>query len=170
MTRTILSLVAAAVLVVGCSTGEPLRTAGQPDVTETNTIGDVGAGEEAGEEFGADFGEFDALLDVSDQTTDGDAVQVAQASIDPGPGWVVIYTSKADSPDEVIGFQQVEANLTDITVELDQPLEPGEYKLWAQMHVDADPIGDFQWPGSDIPVTREDEDVVQSSFTLTVEE
>ena len=166
--RTLASLLAALLLLAGCGTGEPLAT--KAEETGTRNVPDVVATNgEAGEEQGGDFSEFDAALDVSDQSSDGATVAVAEATIEPAPGWVLIFDDEDGAPGQVIGSHELEAALQTIEIDLDRTLDAGEHTLWAQIHVDADPIGRLQWPGSDIPVTGEDGDVVQASFTVSVE-
>ena len=165
--RTFALVVAGLLAATGCGTGEPLAELATS--TETRTVGDVVAENgEAGEGFGGDFSEYDGNIDVSDQSSDGAVVTVSAASIQPGPGWVVIYTDQDGSPADVLGKAEVEDDLEDIQIALDETLEAGGHTLWAQLHVDAQPVGTFQYPGEDVPVTFEDGDVVQASFRLTV--
>lgn len=148
--------------VAGCDAGHQVAEMGE--ATGTETVPDVVATDYDPDDFAAEIA-------VEDQTSDGDTVTIQSAAISPVVGgWVAVFTNDEEAPDELIGYQQLETELETITIELEQPLEDGEHVLWAQVHVDADPYGTFQWPGSDVPITRgEDRDeVVQERFTVTV--
>lgn len=120
-------------------------------------------------------GDFEGTIQAQDQSSDGTTVEVDAVSLNQGNGWVAIFTEQEGGPSAVIGTAAIQAaEEGEVIVELDEPLEPGEYALWAQLLIDAVPVGEFNWPGEDQPVTRrlgasDAGDVLQERFTLTVE-
>lgn len=152
--------VAAAALLVGCTSGRDV-TSLAPDEGET-TVPDVVATQ------GNERRDFEGSLEVADQTTEGTTIVVDQAGVDQGRGWVAIHRDVNDAPGPVIGSAQLFASdQTDVEVTLDEPVEDDQ-RLWAMLYIDADPIGDFNVPGHDEPLTDERGDVVQRAFEVDV--
>ncbi len=90
-------------------------------------------------------------LKISDQAVGAGTVMVDEV-ISRGPGWVVIYTTKASGqPDQPIGHAPVkDGENTRVMV----PVDPNQAKgtLYAQLHADHGVVGAFEFPGPDQPV------------------
>lgn len=66
-------------------------------------------------------------------------------------GWVVIHLNSEGAPGPVIGYAQVEAGENhDVMVEID--LTQATTDLFAMLHLDAGVIGEYEFPGEDVPV------------------
>lgn len=116
---------------------------------------------------------FDTRLEVEDQKSDGSSVTVAEATITAMRGFLVVHEDSNGAPGDVLGYTQIPAaaGTTGIEVELDEPLDPAggvrEVLLWAMLHADGEPVGEFQFPGPDGPLTRNDEPIM-APFSVTV--
>jgi formylmethanofuran dehydrogenase subunit D len=78
-------------------------------------------------------------------------------------GWVVIHADDSGQPGPVIGYIEVpEGVSTEVVVQVvPKKITP---TLYAMLHVDAEPLSEFNFPeGDDVPVTVEDE-VVTKAF------
>jgi hypothetical protein len=103
---------------------------------------------------------------ASDQESDGASVVVAGVTA-AAPGWIVIHIDSGGSPGPVLGQSAVAAgDNTDVVVALDPPLE-GDTTLWAMLHVDEGVVGEYEFPGADVPV-RDGDMVVMTPFVATV--
>ncbi len=121
--------------------------------------------------------EWEGDLAVSDQSGDGTSVTIDLAAIQGGrgvetaQGWVVIHPTEdgAVLPQVALGKAPLNGpnRRQDLTVPLDQPIEQ-DAELVAMLHIDAAPQGEFQFPGSDVPLDQ-DGDPLKRSFQYTVE-
>ncbi len=78
-------------------------------------------------------------------------------------GWVVIHADEGGQPGPVIGYIEVPEG---VSTEVYIQVVPDEITptLYAMLHVDAEPMGEFNFPeGDDVPVTVDDE-VVTKAF------
>lgn len=109
-----------------------------------------------------------ASVTVQDQTGDGTAVTVPQASISGSNGWVVIHADDNGSPGAVLGqvfIQEGQSN--DVSVPLDQPLSSSQ-TLYAMIHEDNPADQQYTFPqNGDAPVQADGQVVVKPfQFTL----
>ncbi len=103
-------------------------------------------------------------IEVSDQEV-MDGTVVVDLVVSDGPGWIVIHADDDGSPGEVIGYEAVsDGENMDVEVEIDTDLVTET--LYAMLHVDAEVVGVFEFPGDDVPVQVEGE-TVTVSFTAT---
>ncbi|MHB1296085.1 MAG: DUF7282 domain-containing protein [Anaerolineae bacterium] len=101
---------------------------------------------------------------VNDQAVENDSVTVASVVSD-GPGWIVIHNSTDGAVGADIGFSAVaDGENTDVVVEIDPDL--ATETLFAMLHTDEDPVGTYDFPGGDPPVTADGE-VVNVAFEVT---
>lgn len=125
--------------------------------------GDTDEGDTGGEEQPTVTGS----LSVSDQTGDGSAVVVDEASISGANGFVVIHADQDGAPGPVIGHVAIpEGTSTGLSVPLDQPLS-STATVWPMVHFDAGTLGTYEFPGPDGPVVV-DGNVLTAPLTLTV--
>jgi len=103
------------------------------------------------------------FVNVFDQTIfPYDEVTVAAVGYN-GPGWIVIHDSVS-----AIGWTHVNpGTTTDITVNLSRDADDDEV-LHAMLHMDANIIGTFEFPGADAAVVGDRGVVVVRSFTVTL--
>lgn len=158
------------ILLASCGNGEspdvsslatagPSETVTAPDTVPTENVRDDS---------------YVGEIAVSDQTSDGTEIAIDRATLEDTRGWVVIHRDESGAPGEVLGYVQLPAEEPagerpdPLTVTLDAPLEPGDHPLWAMLHLDAEPVGTYGFPGEDVPVTSDDA-VVMAPFTVTVE-
>jgi hypothetical protein len=122
--------------------------------------------------------QFEPRVLVEDQESEGGAVVVDGVEFsDPrglgNHGWLVIHRDEGGEPGGVLGHVALPpAGLEGpVEIPLDEPLEPEggvrELQLWAVVHLDGEPQGEFQWPGIDRPLTQNDK-VQGESFGVTV--
>lgn len=77
-------------------------------------------------------------------------------------GWLVIHADEGGQPGPVIGYIEVPEG---ISTEVYIQVVPDEITptLYAMLHVDAEPMGELNFPeGDDVPVTVDGEVVVKS--------
>ncbi len=91
------------------------------------------------------------LLKISDQAI-GEGTVMVEKVVSNGPGWVVIYTTKANGqPDQPIGHAAVkDGENSSVMVQVDPNQAKGT--LFAQLHADRGTVGTFEFPGPDQPV------------------
>ncbi len=109
----------------------------------------------------------DNAVVVSDQSSDGLTVVVDSVTA-AAPGWIVIHLDNNGAPGPVVGQSAVEVGTNlDVEVSLDPALD-SDTGLWAMLHVDEGVVGEYEFPGPDVPV-RADDMIVMSAFTASVE-
>lgn len=105
-------------------------------------------------------------LTATDQDGDGTAVAVESVSIEGSDGFIAVHQDLEGAPGPVVGHVAVsEGDSSDVVVELDAPVESGDY--WPMLHIDAGEAGSYEFPGPDVPVTS-GADVVMQQISLTV--
>jgi len=105
-------------------------------------------------------------VEVSDQETDGKSVVVDKVVYDQA-GWIVIHMDADGKPGPVIGWAAIEAGENmNVEVMLKEPLTDSA-KLWAMLHTDAGTMGQYEFPGDDVPV-KVDDKVVVKPFTASL--
>ncbi|MHB0859536.1 MAG: LPXTG cell wall anchor domain-containing protein [Anaerolineae bacterium] len=114
--------------------------------------------------FGAFAQDAAPSVTVQDQAIEDGTVTVEQVVSD-GPGWIVIHRSEDDAVGEDIGFAAVaDGENTDVVVEID--IDMATEALFAMLHTDEDPVGTYDFPGGDPPVSA-DGAVVNVAFQVT---
>lgn len=159
-------LAAGTVVLAGCSP-ETLREVPEVEATSTEDVSDNAA---AGRGPSGDRTDpFEGRLVVEDQAVEDDTVVIEHANVWVPRGWVVVYDDEDGDPGRPLGWAQVVANQGDepLEVTLPEPVDPGT-TLWAVLHVDTDPVGEFQ-PGVDEVLTR-DGGTLRESFTVDGED
>ena len=82
----------------------------------------------------------------------------------PAPGWLVVYSTRDDEPDAIIGQTPLAAGLhEDVRVTVDT--EAATEQLVAGVHLDVGEVGVFDFPGEDEPFPGEPE----AAFTVELE-
>jgi hypothetical protein len=100
---------------------------------------------------------------VNDQEIVAGTVSVAEV-INPGNGWIVIYTDDNGSLGPIIGFSHVVGSALDVRVDIDATQATDT--LHAVLHEDRGMITLFEYPGPDVPVEMNG-DFVMDSFRIT---
>lgn len=164
-----LAAAAAVALLGACGSAESPDVTALAEGSETETLDPNVAPQEASEP-NQEVEAFQGDLRTSQQNSDGSTVTVDRAGLENSRGWLVIRTSLDEEAATVLGTRELGAAgpLDDVEVELDPPLDSGEHTLFAVIHLDADPIGDFNWPGEDVPVVTRQGDVIAAQFRVTV--
>lgn len=86
---------------------------------------------------------------VSDQEIEDGTVTVDQV-ISVGPGWMVIHADADGEPGPVIGYSPVISGTnSNVVVQID--VAKATEMLHAMLHVDEDPVGQYEFPGPDVP-------------------
>ena len=86
---------------------------------------------------------------VSDQEFHGDIVVIEEAFSD-GPGWIAIHNQENGQLGPAIGHAAVKDGINkNITV----PVDPAKVTptMYAMLHVDAGKVGEYEFPGADVP-------------------
>ncbi len=152
MRRYKLSLVAGgfAVVLAACATATP-EPAPEPTSVPAPTE------EEAMEEMVPS-------VTVSDQDASAGTVTIEKVVADQ-PGWIVIHITKGGGPGPVIGQSAVSvgenANV-EVAIDLDQATQ----QLFAMLHLDVGAVGEYEFPGDDVPVFVDDV-IVNVPFNAT---
>jgi len=92
----------------------------------------------------------------------GDTITINSVSIS-ADGWLVIHAMKDGKPviPASIGHAAVrKGTTTAVIVTLDAPLAPGDSVL-TMLHTDKGTRGAYEFPGPDVPVTKNDKPVVK---------
>jgi hypothetical protein len=137
-----------------------LFTACQPEIDEPEAIptpaGLPGTGEMLPEEG------FPSM-EVNDQEVRVATVSVAEV-INPGNGWIVIYADDNGSLGPIIGFAHVIGSALGVRVDIDTT--QATETLHAVLHEDRGMIGEFEYPGPDVPVEFNGQFVIET-FRIT---
>ena len=100
---------------------------------------------------------------VGDQDASGGTVTIEKVVADQ-PGWLVIHITTDGAPGAVIGQAQVsEGSNEDVQVAID--LDQATSQLFAMLHLDAGTVGEYEFPGDDVPVFV-DEVIVNVPFQV----
>jgi hypothetical protein len=106
----------------------------------------------------------DPSVKVSDQPYVNDSVTVTEVVSD-GPGWMVIHADGGGRPGPVIGYAAVpDGTSTDVVVNVNQTA--ATTVLYAMLHIDAEAVGTYEFPGADVPVMFNGM-MVSPSFTVS---
>jgi predicted lipoprotein with Yx(FWY)xxD motif len=118
------------------------------------------------------------VVDTSEELTVTNAVTVADQMLGTGnsvtiasvtsdtAGWLVIHADADGNPGPIVGYSPVRAGEnSDISVEIDPAAATAT--LYAMLHVDAGTVGEYEFPGADVPATGADGNVVTPAFGLT---
>lgn len=94
------------------------------------------------------------MMDPSVTVSDQDA-SLGTVSIDlvhaSDPGWLVIHADNDGAPGAVLGYAPVTVgDNQDVVVEID--LAQATPVLYAMLHLDAGTVGEYEFPGDDVPV------------------
>ncbi len=112
--------------------------------------------------FTAEF-PIEVGVNVSDQDFSDGIVTLDNVAAEDS-SWLVIHIENDGAPGPVIGFAPVAAgNNAELKVEIDSELATP--KLFAMLHLDAGTLGEYEFPGEDVPV-RNGDDVVVVPFNL----
>jgi plastocyanin len=80
-------------------------------------------------------------------------------------GWIVIHINQDGAPGPIVGFSPVkDGENHDVEVEID--LAQATEDLFAMLHIDVGVLGEYEFPGDDIPVFV-GEEIVNEPFTVT---
>ena len=80
------------------------------------------------------------------------------------PGWIVIHADVDGKPGPVLGQSAVPSGITaDVLVEISP--EGITDTLWAMLHVDEGVVGEYEFPGADVPVTVNDT-IIMDPFAI----
>jgi hypothetical protein len=102
-------------------------------------------------------------VSVRDQLVEASSVVIDQVVSD-GPGWIVIHADNGGAPGAVIGYSLVANGLnSNVQVLIDEALATD--MLFAMLHIDAGELSAYEFPGADLPGTR-DGSVVMEAFTI----
>lgn len=97
-------------------------------------------------------------LNEADQVIIADVVSDA-------PGWVAVYADDNGKPGKSIGYTAVPAGESkDVEVTIDP--EAATEKLYATLHIDADKLGEFTFPGADEPALGANGQAVTMPFMM----
>ncbi|MDD5370901.1 MAG: hypothetical protein PHQ40_17605 [Anaerolineaceae bacterium] len=101
---------------------------------------------------------------VSDQPVVNDTVTVANV-VSAGPGWIVIHINSSGQPGAIIGWTQVNPGInSNVAVKIDT--SKATPVLYAMLHVDAGVVGNYEFPGPDVPVMLNGQ-MVSPAFGIT---
>lgn len=103
---------------------------------------------------------------VADQPLSADnTVTIAHITSDM-PGWIVIHAEADGKPGPVIGHAPITmGDSSDVAVEIDA--SAATTTLYAMLHVDAGTVGEYEFPGEDVPATAADGSMVTPPFAIT---
>jgi len=102
-------------------------------------------------------------VSVADQGIVDGTVTVDEI-ISEGPGWLVIHAQAEGKPGPVLGYAPVADGVNDdVQVEID--VDNATETLYAMLHTDAGTVGEYEFPGDDVPV-KVAEQVVTPAFKL----
>ena len=141
----------------------PVTVDGEVVVTSFDAV--TGSDMDEGEDSDADGVAEEALqvpriINPRQNLQDG-MVIIDKVYMDQG-GWVVIHADEGGQPGPVIGYIEVPEG---ISTEVYIQVVPDQITptLYAMLHVDAEPLSEFNFPeGDDVPVTVDDEVVVKA--------
>jgi len=102
-------------------------------------------------------------VSVRDQLLLANSVVIDQVVSD-GPGWIVIHADNDGAPGAVIGFSALANGLnSNVQVLIDESLSTDV--LFAMLHIDEGELSAYEFPGADLPATR-DGSVVMEAFSI----
>jgi len=138
----------------------PVTVDGEVVVTSFDAVTDAEMEDEEG-----DDGEAAALVPriVNPRQSLQDGNVIIDKVVMDQQGWVVIHADDGGQPGPVIGYIEVPEG---VSTEVYIQIVPDEITptLYAMLHVDAEPLSEFNFPeGDDVPVTVDDE-VVTKAF------
>jgi hypothetical protein len=102
-------------------------------------------------------------MEVNDQEVRAGTVSVAEV-INPGNGWIVIYADDNGSLGPIIGLAHVIGSSLDVRVDIDTT--QATETLHAVLHEDRGMIGEFEFPGTDVPAEFNGQFVIET-FRIT---
>jgi predicted lipoprotein with Yx(FWY)xxD motif len=102
---------------------------------------------------------------VTDQELgSGNTVTVANVTTDSA-GWLVIHAQAGGSPGPIVGFAPVETGEnSDVLVNIEAA--GATETLYAMLHVDAGTLGEYEFPGEDVPAVNADGNLVTPPFQI----
>ncbi len=152
----LVSLVAALVLLLAaCQPAAPAAIQ-IPVMTEAPAV--------AAEEPVSAKAEIMPSVTVSDQEIVDGKVMIAEVVSD-GPAWMVIHAQADGKPGPVLGFSALADGLNkNVIVEID--VAQATETLYAMLHTDAGTLGQYEFPGDDVPV-KVDDKVITPPFAVT---
>ncbi len=107
--------------------------------------------------------QFAPAVFVIDQDVVDGTVLVTRVTSN-APGWIVIHADDGGNPGPVLGQAAVPNGITaDVLVEIDT--EGLTDTLWAMLHVDEGVVGQYEFPGADVPVTVNDT-IIMDPFAI----
>ena len=104
---------------------------------------------------------------VDSQTLTEDGVITIESVNSVDPGWLVVFADDEDIPGPVLGYETIpsgESKSVSVTID---PYSATS-TLHARLHIDAGNSGEFEYPGSDMPVEVGSGEVMES-FTVDLE-
>jgi hypothetical protein len=106
-------------------------------------------------------------ITVENQPLTEEGVLVIDSVTSTDPGWVVLFTDDNGLPGSELGFAPVPVGLSEsVNITIDP--RAATTTLHARLHVDAGTSGEFEYPGSDMPVESASGEVAES-FTVDFE-
>ncbi|HEX6386411.1 MAG TPA: cupredoxin domain-containing protein [Anaerolineae bacterium] len=109
---------------------------------------------------------FTNAVTVEDQALGEDNTVTVASVTSAGPGWIVIHADADGAPGPVIGHAAVqEGENQNVEVEIDPAM--ATETLYAMLHVDAGAVGEYEFPGDDVPATNDAGNVVTPAFELS---
>lgn len=152
--------------------GDGVTTEEPGDVTETPAATiepplETVTPDPAGTQTGTPGDSADAPLVVSDQTISGDGTVLITRVFSEAAGWLVIHADDSGKPGVVIGYVAVPAGESaNVAVPIEGSSVTGV--LHAMLHVDAGTLGQYEFPGADVPATDAQGNMIVRSFNVTV--
>jgi plastocyanin len=107
---------------------------------------------------------FQPIVVVHDQEVTDGILVIDEVKVD-GPSWVVIHTQQNGAPGPVIGFTAISAG-SNTAVEVEIDVADATDNLLAMLHIDAGILGEYEFPGADVPL-RVAEEIVSVPFTIS---
>ncbi|RPI33825.1 MAG: hypothetical protein EHM70_04855, partial [Chloroflexota bacterium] len=102
---------------------------------------------------------------VQDQPFDGSKVVVAEV-FSNGPGWLAIHTQVDGGLGPPIAYAPLKDGLNS-NVEVTVPADKATEVMYAMLHIDANQIGTYEFPGPDVP-EEVDGQIVSPEFRVTL--
>jgi hypothetical protein len=100
-------------------------------------------------------------ISVENQSLTEEGLLVIDSVTSAGPGWVALFSDDNGLPGTELGFAAVPAGDSEsINISLDP--RAATSTLYARLHVDSGERGEFEYPGSDLPVESNSGEVVES--------
>lgn len=106
-------------------------------------------------------------INANDQSLTEEGVVLIESVSSSEPGWLVIFADEAGMPGSELGYEAVPAGESEsVSVTIDP--RSATPTLHARLHIDAGNSGEFEYPGSDMPLQNDAGEVVES-FTVELE-